>query len=503
MALSVNLTAYAAMGGAPLTYSAGTTYVNGDVVISGGTKFKCKATSTGNTPATGTNTFWVEIVERTIGDGTRNYQTIAAWIAACPTLTTTNQIWKGLIYKEGNGATEWAETMDFSSASGKTDADRFLWIEPASGQGFLDNANKLTNALRYNNANGVGNVGQFGSVYYANNGGHSLVRGLQLKNKATPSGSGAFLNLSQCIIDLGSNAEPLGSDFGGFGLTNCLVYSNISSTSLIWARGQSYSLDNCTFYNTGSAARFGRSSGLNNLTVKNSTIFGYTLDAADVSAFNAAASTYNVTDLAAFSWAATGNLVSKVASNQFTSITAGSEDFRIKAGADVINAGIRDQTNTNDLDIVGSARSITTPTIGAWEFPSITYTYARPSSDVTTQWTPSTPGAAHYTLINETTPNDANYIAATAAAQTDEVGLQAMSTPTAGTDVLVNYRVQGIVGGGSVTVSLYSGATLVKTDTTRTANNTSPAYYTMTVTAAEWGAVAVNWSNMRLRFVSA
>jgi hypothetical protein len=25
----------------------------------------------------------------------------------------------------------------------------------------------------------------------------------------------------------------------------------------------------------------------------------------------------------------------------------------------------------------------------------------------------------------------------------------------------------------------------------------------MTVTAAEWGAVAVNWSNMRLRFVSA
>jgi hypothetical protein len=134
---------------------------------------------------------------------------------------------------------------------------------------------------------------------------------------------------------------------------------------------------------------------------------------------------------------------------------------------------------------------------------SITYTYSRPSSDVTTQWTPSTPGADHYTMINETTYNDANYIAATAVAQTDEVGLQAMTAPQAGTSVLVNYRVQGITGGGSVTVSLYSGATLVKTDTTRTANNTSPAYYTMTVTSAEWGAVAVNWSNMRLRFVSA
>jgi hypothetical protein len=133
---------------------------------------------------------------------------------------------------------------------------------------------------------------------------------------------------------------------------------------------------------------------------------------------------------------------------------------------------------------------------------SITYTYSRPSSDVTTQWTPSTAGP-HYSLINETTYNDANYIYATAAAQTDEVGLQAMTAPQAGKSVLVNYRVQGITGGGSVTVSLYSGATLVKTDTTRTADNTSPAYYTMTVTAAEWGAVAVNWSNMRLRFVSA
>lgn len=133
---------------------------------------------------------------------------------------------------------------------------------------------------------------------------------------------------------------------------------------------------------------------------------------------------------------------------------------------------------------------------------SITYTYARPSSDVTTQWTPSTAGP-HYAMIDEVTYNDADYIYATAAAQTDEVGLQAMSIPTAGTSVLVNYRVQGITGGGSVTVSLYSGATLVKADTTRTANNTSPAYYTMTVTAAEWGAVAVNWSNMRLRFVSA
>ena len=167
--------------------------------------------------------------------------------------------------------------------------------------------------------------------------------------------------------------------------------------------------------------------------------------------------------------------------------------------------------NQNQIQIVGTAAGLSADAAPSdltieYAFISVgspvTYTYSRPSSDVTTQWTPSS-GTQHYSLINETTYNDANYIYATAAAQTDEVGLQAMTIPQAGTSVLVNYRVQGITGSGSVTVSLYSGATLVKTDTTRTADNTSPAYYTMTVTSAEWGAVAVNWSDMRLRFVSA
>jgi hypothetical protein len=499
MPFTVNLSAYASSGGAPFTYNSGTAYVVGDVVLSGGTKFKCKANSTGNTPATGANTFWVEIVEKTIGGVSRDYQTIAAWISACPTLTTANQIWKGLIYKEGNGVTEWAETMNLSSLSGKTDADRFVWLEPATGQGFIDNANKLTNALRYNNANGVANNRAGATVVDSAGSGYSFFRGLQLSGLIWSGGAGTFLNFSQCIIKSGSTAAQLGGDFGGIVIINSAIYSSISSTYLMWAKGNNYLLSNCTFYNTGSAARFAAASGINNLTVKNSTIFGYTLDAGDASAFNAAASTYNITDLATFSWSATGNIVSAVASNQFTSLTGGSEDFRIKAGADVINAGVRDQTNTNDLDIVGSARSTTTPTIGAWEFPSITYTYARPTSDITTQWTPST-GTDHYALIDETTANDADYIYATAAGQTDEVRLASMSAPQAGTDLLVNYKVAGIVGSASVTMSLRqgSGGTLIATDTAKAIDNT----YQLVVPAATWASVT-DWTDLRLRFVSA
>jgi hypothetical protein len=130
---------------------------------------------------------------------------------------------------------------------------------------------------------------------------------------------------------------------------------------------------------------------------------------------------------------------------------------------------------------------------------AITYTYARPTSDITTQWTPST-GIDHYALIDETTANDADYIYATAAGQTDEVRLASMSAPQAGTDLLINYRVAGIVGSASVTMSLRqgSGGTLIATDTAKTSDNT----YQLVVPAATWASVT-DWTDLRLRFVSA
>jgi len=131
------------------------------------------------------------------------------------------------------------------------------------------------------------------------------------------------------------------------------------------------------------------------------------------------------------------------------------------------------------------------------EDAGVAYTYARPSSDVTTQWTPST-GTDHYALIDETVANDADYIYATAGGQTDEVRLASMSAPQAGTDLLINYRVQGIVGSASVTLSLVCNTTVIATDTARTANGD----YTLTVASGTWASVA-DWTNMRLRFVSA
>ena len=153
-------------------------------------------------------------------------------------------------------------------------------------------------------------------------------------------------------------------------------------------------------------------------------------------------------------------------------------------------AGVASDAAPSDLTIEYAFISIGSP---------VTYTYARPTSDITTQWTPST-GTDHFALIDETTANDADYIIATAAGQTDEVRLASMTAPQAGTDLLINYRVQGIVGSATVTMSLRqgSGGTLIATDTAKNTDNT----YQLVVPAATWASVT-DWTDLRLRFVSA
>jgi hypothetical protein len=124
------------------------------------------------------------------------------------------------------------------------------------------------------------------------------------------------------------------------------------------------------------------------------------------------------------------------------------------------------------------------------------YTYARPASDITKQWTPSS-GTDHFAMIDEVTASDADYISATAAGQTTEVKLAAMTQPQAGTNVAIGYRVQGITGAAGVTVSMVQGTTVIATDTNRTSNGD----YVLTVASGTWASVT-DWTDIRLRFVS-
>lgn len=434
-----------------------------------------------------------KLVAYTGGD----YTSLNAALAATPAnLVTADEQWNIAIGESAAGIYEWTISVDNIFSGRTTDATRYISISAQAGKSFRDNANKLTNALRYNGANGVAlSIG--GGNYFVMPA-YTRISNLQIKGGFQPN-FGANHTLNSCIVSRQGFSSPA---------------QNVVSvwTNVVWITDS-----NKEFLNTGNAnhARefhnchfFAYQSGASSYWVigdygvfllKNCTSFGFTAFANQGAPGSFTGSVNNATDLASLPTGFSSSVLGLAVSNQFQNVTAGSEDFRVKAGADLINAGVRDQTYTNDLDIVGTARSLTTPTIGAWEYPTVTYTYSRPASDITTQWTPST-GTDHYALIDETTANDADYIYATGPGQVDEVKLASMTAPQAGTDLLINYRVQGIVGSASVTVSLRQGAggTLIATDTAKSADGN----YTLTVASGTWASVS-DWTDLRLRFVSA
>lgn len=164
------------------------------------------------------------------------------------------------------------------------------------------------------------------------------------------------------------------------------------------------------------------------------------------------------------------------------------------------------------IDYSGNARNFSTsasaptiedgPPISWGAFPiipeqtSVIYSFARPIEDIASSnnWLTST-GSTRYTLIDEALADDTDYIYANTAALTSEVKVEPIIGPQG--NILVSYKVQNIGGRGNVTVSMYAGSTLIKSDTKRNVADV----YTMTVTSAEYSSVT-DWSNIRLRFVT-
>lgn len=442
----------------------------------------------------------------------RAYASPAAWFDGFPTNLKTPDsnngwVWKGELYKEGPGTNgEWT-SFPGKNVGNDCDATRYNWLVAAPGQSFNDNANKLTNALRYNAANGV--AISFGAVtaigLFASGLSPRLrIDNLQFNNTTggqwVVNANGGIAIINNCIV---RNAVFRAAT----SVTNTLSYLTVNEyfwRSADYSSGTNSNFHNCTIIGGGSTTNaFQTRTNDSGLVIKNCAIFNFPAIADLPAKISSSNSTYNATNLTSFGWTGTGNIDSLTYANQFENTGAGTEDFRAKAGNSFVGAGIRDQTFTSDVDIVGAARSTGTapsgPTIGAWEFPLITYTYARPASDITTQWSTSS-GSTHYTLIDETVADDTDYIVATAAGQTDEVKLQSMTPPQVGTNLVINYKVTAIDGAATVTVSLRQGSagTLIKTDTAKSVNGT----YALTVAPADWAAVT-DWSDLRLRFVSA
>ena len=304
-----------------------------------------------------------------------DYTTMAAAISGLGTLS------QPAVINMWNDA-EWAMS-NVSISGNSTTSTNTLTIQPAAGEGFKDNANVQTNALCYNQANGIGiasNSNYNGPLLLAQD--WVRVVGLQFRGNtasnsiALQSNGAATVNsiVDSCIMDNGaaSNAAQAavldGNNTSGGGITlrNCVFIVNSSATAI----GSAYGVNayNCTVVRVGATSPTGTAFGHNYGTarvIKNCAVFGFTtLEGGG----GPSTATTNATDLASPPAGWTGSLTY---ASQFvdTGSTAANRDFRLKAGAGLLNAATTDTTNIpTAADIVGTSRPQGSAwDIGAWE----------------------------------------------------------------------------------------------------------------------------------------
>lgn len=250
-------------------------------------------------------------------------------------------------------------------------------FRPATGAGFGSHASKLTNALRWNASNGAALSGGAGyQPGYTFTGTHVIIDGLQIRTTATSSNHTLKVTdnttVRNCIIYGGmeANRRVLLADGATITLQNLLVVlTNNSGSRGVDISGVSVTFDGGIVAATNSSAGDGIrvSYASNPITIRNVAVYGFSTT--DFSGSTSSGSTNNATSNASFSSGSysTSGQTSIVGATEFESVTAGSEDFRLKS----TSAKLKDNGATVGLtaDIVGTTR--TAPyDIGVWELVS-------------------------------------------------------------------------------------------------------------------------------------
>lgn len=319
----------------------------------------------------------------------RDYTSVGAAITALKAGTTdlvaADQAWVIELYNDGlieGGA----------SLSGLTvDATRFVTIRAAAGQSFKDHANKLTNALRLNISNGV--TWQHNSILLTITADYTVVEGLQMKAVGGSGNAcidqtveGQNVVFRNCIFETNDSSTGAGCVRSkGATHINCLGVNTAGGTGFTSA-GNSSKFRNCTAVQMGSAAAFGFRGSYDSPLYLNCAAFGF---GTCFRSGTSGSSNYNASSDATAPGA--NNFRNLTFANQFQNVAStATMDFRTKSG-NGLQVGTRDQTFTGDLDILGQARSTTTPTIGAWEHGEAAPTISR---------VPRRAGPAIFNLMN-------------------------------------------------------------------------------------------------------
>lgn len=315
-------------------------------------------------------------VVKTIGATGRDYATPALWFAAVPTNVTTagGDNYRGEAYNDA----EFTSASTLLTMSGKTTsvAHKIIFTA-ASGQSFKDHVNVRTNALKYNQANGValrctGNYG--GDVIIVDNANIQITR-IQAKGDGTGNGSNVPLNCE-------------GASTSNILLMDCISNVNAKEAFKIYGSG-CYAINisgflsgsagnGCTVKNGSTAigcqvvrdsaqtpAGTGAVSAYTNSILQSCAFFGFST-VASASNWDTTNSKNNATDKASgLPGSNNQHSVTYTSTAPFTNATTASQNLIPISSSSLINNGFRDATNAPN-DITGTARSAT-PTIGAWE----------------------------------------------------------------------------------------------------------------------------------------
>jgi hypothetical protein len=306
----------------------------------------------------------------TVGSG-YSYSTIQAAEDAMAATRTEDEI------AEIYNTAEYSAADTILTVSGHT-GNFYCIFRAASGQGFSDNGSVRTNALRYNQSNGVAlsHTGGFsGAVVVANN--YTRIENLQIKttgNYGSALGANSYTDIIfKNIFAQGNNREAIfgfanGTSSGQVWI-NCIGYfpnNNTSRSCMVGSYGvtqigcSAIRASNQTAAGTGFESAYGVS------FLRSCCSFGFTT-AASSGGWATGSCANNATDQSS-GLPGSGQVYSVTynATTPFTQADAsGSIDFRSIASTSLAAAGYYDGTNA-PLDISGYTRA-NPPTIGHWE----------------------------------------------------------------------------------------------------------------------------------------
>jgi len=310
----------------------------------------------------------------TIGTSSRTYSTIASWEDA-----TDNDLVSGDVVEVGEcyNDSEFTPASQISFAGATVDSTRYRKLTAATGHSFADHANKLTNALKYNQSVGVGVTGTFGyasGVLYINEN-YFVVERLQIKATHAVDTGGIrndsdVTTIKDCIIEANASNSTNGGtlDWRGVGAKKainllCRLTGSGRYRIAKFNPGTGAKVLNCTFVadsDLGTPPTYGFQCDYSGFTMQNCAMFGATN-----LKVGSGTPTYTTcaTDLSSPPSGWTGSLTY---SSQFEGTASTGPDFRLKSGANLADAGTTDTDAATD--IVGTTRS--SYDIGCWELAS-------------------------------------------------------------------------------------------------------------------------------------